>query len=148
MLKTSTNCKEIIMDKPNYKNVEIHPSSIIANTAIIDEGTKIGPWCIIGDNVKIGKNNTIKSNVIIEGKTTIGDNNLIHQFTIIGNKSHDLKFTEHDATTVTIGNNCDIREFTNIHAGTPLGHKGTVICDNVFLMSQLQLFEPSWPSND
>ena len=139
MLKTSTNCKEIIMDKPNYKNVEIHPSSIIANTATIGEGTKIGPWCIIGDNVKIGKNNTIKSNVIIEGKTTIGDNNLIHQFTIIGNKSHDLKFTEQDATTVTIGNNCDIREFTNIHAGTPLGHKGTVICDNVFLMSHTHI---------
>ncbi|MBR4315561.1 MAG: hypothetical protein IKP65_01125, partial [Alphaproteobacteria bacterium] len=58
---------------------------------------------------------------------------------IIGNKSHDLKFTAEQATTVTIGNHCDIREFTNIHAGTPNGPKGTWIGNNVFLMSHTHI---------
>lgn len=123
----------------SFENVEIHPTSMVDENAQIGEGTKIGPWCIIGPNVKIGKNNRLKSNVIIEGKTTIGDNNLIHQFVVIGNKSHDLKFNEEQATTVTIGNNCDIREFTNIHAGTPNGPRGTWIGNNVFLMSHTHI---------
>ena len=123
----------------SFKNVEIHPTSMVDENAQIGEGCKIGPWCIIGPNVKMGKNNRLKSNVIIEGKTTIGDNNLIHQFVVIGNKSHDLKFTEEQATTVTIGNNCDIREFTNIHAGTPNGPRGTWIGNNVFLMSHTHI---------
>lgn len=127
------------MSNEKFKNVEIHPTSFVDENAIIGEGTKIGPWCIIGPNVIIGKNNTLKSNVIIEGKTTIGDENMIHQFVIIGNKSHDLKFTAEQATTVTIGNHCDIREFTNIHAGTPLGAKGTWIGNNVFLMSHTHI---------
>lgn len=127
------------MSTDKFINVEIHPTSYVDTNAIIGEGTKIGPWCIIGPNVVIGKNNILKSNVIIEGKTTIGDNNIIHQFVIIGNKSHDLKFTEEQATTVSIGNNCDIREFTNIHAGTPNGPKGTWIGNNVFLMSHTHI---------
>ena len=118
-----------------FTDVTIHPTSYIDENAVIGAGTTIGPWCMIGPNVVIGKNNTIKSNVIIEGKTTIGDNNTIHQFVIIGNKSHDLKFTAEQATTVTIGNDCDIREFTNIHAGTPNGARGTWIGNHVFLMS-------------
>lgn len=127
------------MNMEKFVNVEIHPTSFVDENAEIGEGTKIGPWCIIGPNVKIGKNNVLKSNVIIEGKTTIGDDNLIHQFVIIGNKSHDLKFTAEQATTVTIGNHCDIREFTNIHAGTPNGPKGTWIGNNVFLMSHTHI---------
>ena len=127
------------MDNNIYKNVEIHPTSIINDGAVIGEGTKIGPWCIIGSNVVIGKNNVLKSNVVIEGKTDIGDDNIIHQFVIIGNKSHDLKWTEEQATTVRVGNNCDIREFTNIHAGTPLGAKGTYIGNKVFLMSHTHI---------
>lgn len=127
------------MNTDKFINVEIHPTSYVDANAIIGEGTKIGPWCMIGPNVIIGKNNILKSNVIIEGKTTIGDNNIIHQFVIIGNKSHDLKFTEEQATTVSIGNNCDIREFTNIHAGTPNGPKGTWIGNNVFLMSHTHI---------
>ncbi len=127
------------MVNEKFKNVEIHPTSFVDENAVIGEGTKIGPWCIIGPNVVMGKNNILKSNVIIEGKTTIGDDNLIHQFVIIGNKSHDLKFTAEQATTVTIGNHCDIREFTNIHAGTPNGPKGTWIGNNVFLMSHTHI---------
>lgn len=123
----------------SFENVVIHPTSIVDENAQIGEGTIIGPWCMIGPNVKIGKNNKLKSNVIIEGKTTIGDNNLIHQFVVIGNKSHDLKFTEEQATTTTIGNNCDIREFTNIHAGTPNGPRGTWIGNHVFLMSHTHI---------
>ncbi len=127
------------MGNNNFIDVEIHPTSYVDEHAVIGKGTKIGPWCMIGPDVVIGQNNILKSNVIIEGKTTIGDNNLIHQFVIIGNKSHDLKFTAEQATTVTIGNNCDIREFTNIHAGTPNGAKGTWIGNNVFLMSHTHI---------
>ena len=118
-----------------FENTEIHPTSIIEDGAVIGSGTKIGPWCIVGKNAIIGENNILKSNVIIDGNTTIGNNNLIHQFVIIGNKSHDLKWTAEQATSVTIGNNCDIREYTNIHAGTPLGKPGTIIGNNVFIMS-------------
>ncbi|MDR2099163.1 MAG: acyl-ACP--UDP-N-acetylglucosamine O-acyltransferase [Rickettsiales bacterium] len=121
------------------KGVEVHPTSMVSPKAEIGEGTVIGPWCIIGDNVSIGRYNTLKSNAIIEGNVAIGDGSFIHQFVTIGNHSHDLKFSDAEKTTVTIGAGCVVREFTNIHAGTPNSPRGTWIGDDVYLMSHCHI---------
>lgn len=123
----------------SFSNVEIHSTSFVDPKAKIGKGSFVGPFCIIGPSVEIGKNVRLFSNVVIEGKTKIGDDTLIHQFVVIGNKSHDLKFTAEQATTVTIGKNCVIREFVNVHAGTPNNTRGTWIGDNVFLMSHTHI---------
>ena len=119
------------------REVQIHPTATVAPGAKLGEGVTIGAYCSISADAEIGDHATILQNVIIEGKTKIGKRGIIHPFCIIGNLSHDLKFDEDERTGVTIGDDCAIREYTNIHAGTPSGNegKGTLIGNNVYIMS-------------
>lgn len=97
--------------------VDIHNTSIIEEGAIIEDGVKIGPFCVIGKDVKIGANTIIQSHVVIEGITEIGENNTIFSFASIGKVNQDLKYKGEPTKTI-IGNNNTIREFVTIHRGT------------------------------
>ncbi len=96
---------------------EIHVTAIIEEGAILEEGVKIGPYCIVGKDVKIGKNTTLQSHVVIEGITEIGEENTIFSFVSIGKASQDLKYKDEPTKTI-IGNRNKIREFVTIHRGT------------------------------
>lgn len=96
---------------------EIHNTAIVDEKAIIEDGVKIGPYCIIGPDVKIGANTVLQSHVVIEGITEIGENNTIFSFVSIGKASQDLKYRGEPTKTI-IGNNNSIREFVTIHRGT------------------------------
>lgn len=97
--------------------IEIHKTAIIEDGAIIEEGVKIGPYCIVGKDVKIGKNTVLQSHVVVEGITEIGENNIIYSFVSIGKASQDLKY-KNEPTKTIIGDNNTIREFVTIHRGT------------------------------
>ena len=86
--------------------VEIHSTAIIEEGAIIEDGVKIGPYCIVGKDVTIKKGTVLQSHVVVEGITEIGENNTIYSFVSIG------------PTKTIIGNNNSIREFVTIHRGT------------------------------
>ena len=51
----------------------IHPSAIIANDAVVDEGTVIFPGVIIGSKCKIGRYTIINNGAIISHGSIIGD---------------------------------------------------------------------------
>lgn len=97
--------------------VEIHSTAIIEEGAILEDGVKIGPYCIVGKDVKIGKNTVLQSHVVVEGITEIGEENTIYSFVSIGKASQDLKYRG-EATKTIIGNRNSIREFVTIHRGT------------------------------
>jgi UDP-N-acetylglucosamine acyltransferase len=97
--------------------MNIHPTAIVSNKAIIEKNVTIGPFCIVGDNVKIGEGTVLRSHIVVEGDTTIGKNNDIFSFVSIGVKPQDLKYDDED-TKVVIGDNNQIRESVTIHRGT------------------------------
>ena len=72
---------------PVFKT-DIHPTSIIDETATIGKGTKIGPNCYIGPNVKIGENCLIYPNVTILDESTIGNNTTLWSGTVIRERCH------------------------------------------------------------
>jgi len=115
----------------------IHPTATVAKSVKLGKGVVIGAYCDISGDVEIGDQATILGNVMIEGRTKIGARGIIHQFCVIGNLSHDLKCDFDSKTSVTIGDDCAIREFTNVHAGTPTGNegRGTIIGNDVYIMS-------------
>lgn len=115
----------------------IHPTAQIAKDAKLSEGVEIGPYCIIGEGVKIGKNTKLLSNVVIE-HTEIGENCIIYPFTVIGLPPQDLKY-KGEMTSVRIGNNNVIREYTTIHRASVDGDGLTVIGDNNFLMAYVHI---------
>lgn len=97
--------------------VEIHSTAIVEEGAILEDGVKIGPYCIVGKDVKIGKNTVLQSHVVVEGITEIGEENTIYSFVSIGKASQDLKYRGEPTKTI-IGNKNSIREFVTIHRGT------------------------------
>ena len=87
-------------------SINIHPSAVVSESAILGENINIGPFCVVGPEVKLGSGTTLESHVVIEGETEIGENNYIYSFVSIGKAPQDLKY------------NNEIREFVTIHRGT------------------------------
>lgn len=66
----------------------IHPTAVIHESAILEEGVSIGPYAVIDEQVKIGKNTFIGSGVYIGPETIIGSLCLIHPHVTIREKCY------------------------------------------------------------
>ncbi|WP_396168196.1 UDP-3-O-(3-hydroxymyristoyl)glucosamine N-acyltransferase [Flavobacterium sp.] len=69
-------------------NIDIHPKSIIDETAILGTGSRIGAGSYIGPKVQIGENVTIYPNVTILDECTIGNNTIIWPGAVIRERCH------------------------------------------------------------
>ena len=93
----------------------IHKTAILGPDVTLEQGVKIGPFCIIIGNVKIGKNTKIYPNVSI------------------GSTAQHVKINK-PLGKIEIGKNCNIREFATI--GSCASEEGqTIIGDNCYIMS-------------
>jgi UDP-N-acetylglucosamine acyltransferase len=113
--------------------VSIHPKAIIAPGAELAEDVEIGPYAVIGPEVRIGRGTKVGAHAVIEGRTTIGERNRVFQFAALGAIPQDLKY-HGERTTLVIGNENQIREFTTLHIGTEGGGGVTSVGDrNLFM---------------
>ena len=83
----------------------IHPSAVIAESAVIGNGVTIGPFCVIGEQVQIGERSVLDANVVIESNTTIGTDCVIK-------------------SQVVIGHDCVLGNHVRLHAGVSIGAEG------------------------
>lgn len=97
--------------------MSVHPTAIIADSAVIAEDAEVGPFVVIGDDVEIGSGTRVDSHVVINGPTRIGKNNRIYQFTSIGDDPQDKKYRD-EPTRLEIGDDNTIREYCTISRGT------------------------------
>jgi len=118
--------------------MKIHPTAIIAEDALLEEGVVVGPYSIIGPEVKIGKNSIIGPHTVIDNYTQIGEGCKILQFCSIGAPPQDLKFGG-EKTRVVIGNFNTIREYVSIHRATTADDGTTVIGDHNLLMAYVHI---------
>jgi UDP-N-acetylglucosamine acyltransferase len=113
--------------------MNIHSSSVIADTAVVDATAEIGPFCVIGPDVTIGAGVKLHSHVIVQGHTEIGEGTEVYPFCSFGMPPQDMTYTG-EPTQVTIGKNVLIRENVTIHRGTVKDSAHTRIGDNSMLM--------------
>ena len=104
----------------------IHTSAVIDKTAEIGDGAMIGAFSVIGPGVKLAKNVRIHPHVVVTGRTSIGAETEIFPFASIGHQPQDLKY-KGEASTLTIGTNCIIREGVTMNPGTEGGGMATVV---------------------
>lgn len=110
-------------------SAEIHASSVVESGARIGKGVKIGPFCHVGAHVVLGDGVDLKSHVVVAGRTTIGDRTTVFPFATLGHQPQDLKYAG-EPSTLSIGENCIIRESVVIHPGTAGGGMKTSIGKN------------------
>lgn len=113
--------------------VDCHPTAVIHEGAQLDEGVRVGPYCVIGEHVQLGRETMVEASAVIDGYTRIGERCRIFPFSSIGLEPQDLKF-KGEVSTLEIGNNNVFREFVTVHRGTALGGSRTRIGnDNLFM---------------
>jgi UDP-N-acetylglucosamine acyltransferase len=115
------------------RSAHIHPTAIVADGAVIGEGTTVGAYSIIGSQVRLGRDNVVGPHVVLDGRTTLGDGNTIYQFASVGAPPQDLKY-KGEPSELKIGNRNIIRECVTLQPGTQGGGMLTSIGDqNLFM---------------
>jgi UDP-N-acetylglucosamine acyltransferase len=112
---------------------DIHQSAIVEDGARIGAGVRIGPYSIIERNVVLEDNVVVHSHVVVSGHTTIGAGTALYPFAAVGGPPQDTSY-KGEPTTVVVGPNCIIREHATINRGTARGRGETRIGANCFLM--------------
>lgn len=116
----------------------IHPLAIVEPGATIGAGAHIGPFCHVGADATIGEGTRLVSHVVIAGATTIGRNGIVHPQAVLGGPPQS---TGHKGgrTTLTIGDNCIIREYVSMSTGTDNGRGATTIGDNGHFLAYVHI---------
>ena len=115
----------------------IHPSAIIASDAKIGSNVSIGAFAIIGPDCVIGDNCVIAPRATLERHVRLAENVKVGVGSVLGGDPQDLKF-KGELTTVEVGANSTIREYSTINRGTAQSYK-TSIGENCFIMSYVHL---------
>lgn len=107
----------------------IHPTAIVEDGATLGDGCRIGPYSMVGADVTLGEGCELVSHVVVAGRTRIGGGTRIFPFASIGHQPQDLKY-HGEPSTLSIGNNCIIREGVTLNPGTEGGGMSTTIGDD------------------
>lgn len=83
----------------------IHPSAVIAESAVIGNQVTVGPFCMIGEGVQIGDRSVLDAHVVIEANSSIGTDCVLK-------------------SQVVIGHDCVLGNHVRLHAGVSIGSEG------------------------
>ncbi|MCJ8520542.1 UDP-N-acetylglucosamine acyltransferase [Pseudorhizobium tarimense] len=115
-------------------SARIHPLAVVDDGAVIGENVSIGPFCTVGPEVVLKDDVQLVSHAVVNGKTEIGRGSKIHPMAVIGGVSQSLHEAGADST-LTIGENCTMREGVTINTGTVGGGGKTVVGNNCLLLA-------------
>jgi UDP-N-acetylglucosamine acyltransferase len=118
-------------------STQIHKSAIIHPEAKIGDNVSIGPFTIVEQNVIIGEGTQIASNALLASGARIGTGCKISHGAVLGTLPQDLKFGGEE-TTLEIGNDTTIREYSTLNRGTK-AHMKTVVGSNCFIMAYVHV---------
>ena len=100
----------------------IHPTAIVATSAVIGEEVDVGPYCVVGEHVRLGDRTRLVAHVVIDGDTWVGEDCELFPFCSIGTTPQDKKLkATSQPPRLRIGNGNRSREHVTIHGGTPFG---------------------------
>jgi len=114
--------------------VSIHPTAIVAPSAVVPESCSVGPYSTIGPNVVLGEDCELASHVVLDGHLTVGARNKFYSFACVGVAPQDLKYRG-EATGAILGDENSIRECVTISRGTMGGGGITRVGSHCLIMA-------------
>ena len=113
----------------------VHELAIVAASAKIGSGVRVGAYAVIGDHVELGEGCVLHSHALVQGPSKIGRNNVFHPFCSVGGDPQDFRF-QGEKTELEVGDGNTFREYVTISRGTVGGGgKTTIGSGNLFLAS-------------
>jgi len=104
----------------------VHPSACVEPGARLGTGVHVGPFCHLGPETTLGDGVRLVSHVSVAGVTAIGARTRVFPFASIGHEPQDLKYRG-ERVTLTIGEDCLIREGVTMNPGTAGGGHATLV---------------------
>ncbi len=112
----------------------IHPTALIAPTAVLAADVEVGPYAIIEDGVVLGPGCRVLAHAQVLTGTIMGPGNTVDRGAIIGGEPQSIGFDRHTRSGVRIGSGNQFREHVTVHRSARAGGE-TVIGDQNFLMA-------------
>ncbi len=111
---------------------QISKNAVVSPKAELGDNIIIKDFAVVEDDVIIGNNTTIEQFAVIKNGAAIGNNCKIYNGAVISSDPLDFTF-KGEPTTLTIGDNTTIREYSTISKGTVKMGK-TTVGENTFIM--------------
>ncbi|SON54946.1 Acyl-[acyl-carrier-protein]-UDP-N-acetylglucosamine O-acyltransferase [Hartmannibacter diazotrophicus] len=112
---------------------EIHPTAIVAESAVLGKGVRIGPFSTVGPNVTLEDGVELVSHAIVDGHTHIGARTRLFPFASAGLAPQDLKY-KGEPSRLVVGSDTVVREHATLHLGTEGGGMETRVGNRCLLM--------------
>jgi len=111
----------------------IHPSSVVAASANLAPGVRVGAFAVIGEEVELGEDCEVHAHAVVSGPSRFGAANVFYPFCVIGGDPQDYTFAG-ERTELIAGDKNIFREYVSVSRGTNKGGGITRIGDeNLFL---------------
>ena len=114
--------------------MSIHPTAIVAASAVVPESCSIGSYSTIGPHVVLGEDCELVSHVVLDGHLTVGVRNRFFPFACVGVAPQDLKY-KGEPTGAVLGDENTIRESVTISRGTVGGGGTTRVGSHCLIMA-------------
>lgn len=117
------------MSKP-----EIHPQAVVAASAKLGPGVKVGAYAIVGEEAELGEGCVLHPHASVGGPAKYGNKNVFHSFCAIGGDPQDYTFRG-ERTELTVGDGNIFREYVTVSRGTVKGGGVTRIGNENFFLA-------------
>ena len=112
----------------------IHPSSVIAASANLAPGVRVGAFAVIGEEVELGEDCEVHAHAVVSGPARFGAANVFYPFCVIGGDPQDYTFAG-ERTELIAGDKNIFREYVSVSRGTNKGGGITRIGDENFFLA-------------
>ncbi len=112
----------------------IHPSSVIAASANLAPGVRVGAFAVIGEEVELGEDCEVHAYAVVSGPSRFGAANVFYPFCVIGGDPQDYTFAG-ERTELIAGDKNIFREYVSVSRGTNKGGGITRIGDENFFLA-------------
>jgi UDP-N-acetylglucosamine acyltransferase len=117
---------------------EIDPRAVIAPTARIGRGVKIGAYAVVGDEVELGDGCVLDHHAMVQGPARLGRNNRVYPFAAVGGDPQDVTFRG-ERVWLEAGEGNTFREFCTVNRGTVKGGGVTRVGHHNLIMSYVHI---------
>ena len=112
----------------------IHPQAVVAASAKLGEGVKVGAFAVVGEEVELGEGCVLHAHAVVQGPSSFGKNNVFYPFSVIGGDPQDYTFRG-ERTELAAGDGNIFREYVTVSRGTEKGGGRTNLGSGNFLLA-------------
>ena len=117
---------------------EIHPQAIVAASAKLAPGVRIGAYAVVGEEVELGEGCVLHPHAVVQGPSKFGKNNVFHTFCVVGGDPQDYTFAG-ERVELAVGDGNIFREYATVSRGTQKGGGKTCLGDDNFILAYSHL---------